>query len=148
MSLEAKIEELTAALKENTAAMAAAAEAYKAFGAAGGDAPSAGAADGEKRGRGRPKKEDAEPAKKEDPKPENKKAAEVSDDKVREVFGAFMGVEDADEREKRKTFVKDLLKGYGVAKALEIPADKREEALQKVEAEGERLAAAGEDDLV
>lgn len=144
MSLEAKIEELTAALNANTEA----AKAFAAAFAAGGGAPAADADASEKRGRGRPPKDKSEPAAKEDPKTETKKAAEVTDDKVREVFGAFMGFEDTDEREKRKAFVKDLLKAYGVAKALEIPADKREDALQKIAAETERLAAAAEDDLV
>lgn len=140
MSLEAKIEELTAALNANTEALKAAGSQTVV------NTVAAATDDGEKKGRGRPKKEEADAGKKEDTKKE--KAAEVSDDKVREVFGAFMGVEDADEREKRKDFVKGVLKTYGVSKALEIPADKREEALQKVEAEGERLAAAAEDDLV
>ncbi len=148
MSLEAKIEELIAAVNANTEALNAARGTVNVVNT--GSAP-AGDGDGEKRGRGRPKKDESEkagakadaPAKKEEPK-----AAAVDDDTVRAVFGEFMGVDDPAEREKRKDFVKGLLKDYGVAKALEIPDGKRAEAIEKVKAEGERLAAEAEDELV
>ena len=122
MSLEAKIEELIAAVNANTEALKAAGTAAPA--SAGNTQTDEGA--GEKRGRGRPKKEEAEKTETKPEKAETKVEA-VTDDKVREVFGAFMGVDDADEREKRKDFVKGVLKAYGVSKALEIPADKRAE---------------------
>lgn len=159
MSLEAKIEELIAAVNANTEAQKSANAAYEKAVESYNAAP---AGEGEtKRGRGRPKKDEAEPkaetpaeTPKDEPKAEAKPAKpaekdeEVSDDTIRAVFGSFMRVDDEAERESRKSFVKKLLADVNVAKALDIPAEKRAAAVAKIEAEQAKRDAAGDDDLV
>ena len=73
-----------------------------------------------------------------------------SEEDIRSAFGEFMRVDDEDDREKRKDFVKKLLKKHGVAKATELKPEDRADAIAAVKAEGKRLAKAGDgdDDLV
>jgi len=77
------------------------------------------------------------------------KAKVPTEDDIRRVFGDFMRVDDEDEREKRKTYVKNVLKQYGVAKATDLKPEDRAAAISVIEDEAAKRAAAadeGEDD--
>jgi hypothetical protein len=58
------------------------------------------------------------------------KAPTVED--VHEVFSEFLGIDDQDERAKRKTFVKAILNELGAEKATLIPEESRAKAIQWV----------------
>lgn len=103
--LEDKIEALTKAVEANTAALAKIAGAAKAATGAAAPAKPAGAA--------------AKPAAAKGPKLED----------VQKAFGAYLTVEDADERAARKANVVKINEHFGVPKATALPPEKFAEAL-------------------
>lgn len=139
VSLEAKIEALTDALKENTELLKALTAKAKANVSAepkastktddGDEKP---ASRSTSRGRGRPKKDKAPTA------AEVKKATE-----------AFLDVEDEDEYAERRKIIKKLIAKYGAAKMTEIEEGKRASALSDMEAycNGDEIDFGEDDDI-
>lgn len=138
MSLEAALQENTAALKQ----VAALLEQNNAGRAEALAAAQALKADAEPKKRGRPAKDDKAAA----PKPENY-AGDEGIAKVRAAFGAYLGVDDADERETRKGFVRKILERFGVEKATEIAEADRPQAVEWVNtlAKGENVPELADD---
>ena len=62
------------------------------------------------------------------------KPAELTEEAFRKAFGDFLGVSDKGLKETRKTQVSAILQHFGVAKATEIPAENRAEAVGYVKA--------------
>lgn len=62
-----------------------------------------------------------------------RRAAPPTEDKVREVVGAYLAVKDATEKAVRKENVKAMLSHFGVSLASEIPEENRAEALKYIE---------------
>lgn len=138
MSLEAKIEELNGNIVKLIDVMS------KGGAATGGKTAEKEAGDGAgegagKRGRGRPSSADKAAE-------TEKKGKAPTEDELREVFGGFMRVDDEDERESRKSFVKGVLKEYKVAKATEIPENERANAIQVIKDEQAKRDSTGGDD--
>lgn len=149
MSIESKIDELIAALNANTAALQAAGTSAVAAPASAESASAESATQTSGKGKGSKSTEKTAAEAKADKKP----AEDVpSEDKVKQVFGDFMRVDDVEDREKRKTFVKNVLKQFSVAKATELKAEDRAAAIAVIEGEAKKLAdaaaAADDDDLV
>lgn len=138
MSLEAKLEELNENIVKLIDVMSLA-SAVAASPAKGADAEEPKG----KKGPGRPPKDES---KKADKAADDKKKVPTEDD-IRRVFGDFMRVDDEDEREKRKTYVKGVLKEYGVAKATDLKPEDRAAAISVIEDEkAKRDAKAGDDE--
>lgn len=143
MSLEAAIAELTKAVTLNNELLTQAATERAALLSQSGATTKP--ADDKPKADPKPKADDKPKADKPkaDPKP---KVEEISDDKIKEVAGAYLGVEDLDEREVRKANVRALLDELGSKKATELPQDKRPAFLAKIA----ELSAStpAEDDMV
>ena len=144
MSIEVTLKELTEALKANTAALLSAGGST-----AGGSTGGAAAAAAEE---GKTTKPAAKPAAEED-------EGEVDLDKVKEVFGGFLKIDDEKKRALRKKFAGTLLEQYGVTKASDLDPQDYAEAVDFIEralagekvdpsTAGARLKAAGGDDEV
>lgn len=116
MALEDAITKLTAAVEANTAAIA------KLAAAGGKGAAPATATD----------KPADKPATTKPPKAD--KPAELTEEAFRKAFGDFLGVTDKALKDTRKQQVSAILAHFGVAKATEISADKRVEAVGYVKA--------------
>ena len=137
VSLEAKIEALTDALKENSELLKALTAKAKANVSAEPKA-STKTDDGDEKpasrstSRGRPKKDKAPTA------AEVKKATE-----------AFLDVEDEDEYAERRKIIKKLIAKYGAAKMTEIEESKRASALSDMEAycNGDEIDFGEDDDI-
>lgn len=156
MSIEVTLKELTEALKANTAALLS----------AGGSTGGAAAAAAEE---GKPAKPAAGKTTKpaaagKTTKPAAKPAAEEGEgevdlDKVKEVFGGFLKIDDEKKRALRKKFAGTLLEQYGVTKASDLDPQDYAEAVDFIEralagekvdpsTAGARLKAAGGTDEV
>lgn len=135
MSIEVTLKELTEALKANTEALRA----------AGGAAP-AGEAKATDKPAGKPAGKPAAAGKATEGKAAGKattgkaaaKAAakggdEVDLDKVKEVFGGFLKIDDEKKRTLRKKFAATLLEQYGVTKASDLDPQDYAEAVDFVE---------------
>lgn len=142
MSLEKSIEELNGSIKALIEALASA------------GASTAGTGDddakAEKPKRTRKSKKPDEDATEKPSSKKSKKSDDVpSVDDIRKVFGDFMRVDDEEDREKRKTYVKNVLKEYGVKRATDLAEEDRADAIKVIEDEAKRLADAEDDgDLV
>ena len=150
MSIEVTLKELTEALKANTAAL------LSAGGSTGGAAAE----------EGKPAKPAAgkttKPAAGKTTKPAAKPAAEEGEgevdlDKVKEVFGGFLKIDDEKKRALRKKFAGTLLEQYGVTKASDLDPQDYAEAVGFIEralagekvdpsTAGARLKAGGADE--
>jgi hypothetical protein len=152
MSLETTLEELNANIVKLIAVMSAGGNASPAKSSKVADSEDAGDTDKPRRGPGRPPKDKDSDESSAGKKPSNAKAKVPTEDDIRKVFGEFMRVDDEEDREKRKTFVKNVLKEYGVAKATDLKDEDRQSAIDVVLDEGKRLAkkakADEDDDLV
>lgn len=87
----------------------------------------------------------------EKPAAETPKAADVmSVAELQTAFGDYMNVNDPEDREKRKAFVKSILAKFGAARVGDIPEDKRSAALDQIKSKLAEAAAAEpeEDDLL
>lgn len=162
MSLESEIKKLVEALEANTTAVNAHKDAL-------GNAPSGDVspASAEDTPEGTPKKTSASKSKSSSAKASTAKKTETkkeepaddSDDSgsdnvpsemdVRQAFGGFLKIDEGDEREARKAFVKKLLKKFGAERATEIDEGDRSAAIEAVQAEqAKRENAEEEEDLV
>ena len=153
MSIEVTLKELSEALKANTAAL------LSAGGATGGATAEEGkttkpAAAGKttKPAAGKTTKPAAKPAAE-----ESESEGEVDLDKVKEVFGGFLKIDDEKKRALRKKFAGTLLEQYGVAKASDLDPQDYAEAVGFIEralagekvdpsTAGARLKAGGADE--
>lgn len=77
---------------------------------------------------------------------EEKSHPELTQDQVREVLAGFMGVDDADERAERKTFVAALLKKHKATKLPELDASKYAAVVDAVKAKQAELEEGGEEE--
>ena len=152
MSIEVTLKELTEALKANTAAL------LSAGGSTGGATGGATAEEG-KTTKPAAAGKTTKPAAGKTTKPAAKPAAEESEgevdlDKVKEVFGGFLKIDDEKKRALRKKFAGTLLEQYGVAKASDLDPQDYAEAVDFIEralagekvdpsTAGARLKAAG-----
>lgn len=154
MSIEVTLKELTEALKANTAAL------LSAGGSTGGATGGATAEEG-KTTKPAAAGKTTKPAAGKTTKPAAKPAAEESEsegevdlDKVKDVFGGFLKIDDEKKRALRKKFAGTLLEQYGVAKASDLDPQDYAEAVDFIEralagekvdpsTAGARLKAAG-----
>lgn len=118
MSLESALAALTVAVEANTAALNGIKGAAKAATEAKTPATTGGA------------KAD---------KPKSTKAKHATEEELRTAFGGYLSVKDKEERAERATQVGKILAHFEVAKATEIPEEKRAEAIGYV-----NLLVAGE----
>jgi hypothetical protein len=107
MSLEDKLEKMTAALDRNSAAMEAMMKAAGGKAPAKADAPAAAPAKGDK--------------------PKGKKAP--TEEELRAQYGEYLKAKDKDEREKRKAVVGKVAEHLGVAKVTEGTDEQRTESM-------------------
>jgi len=121
MSLEQAIADLTKAIKENTDTLLSSMEQRKAVmdklpGAAS----------------KKPAEVKTEKVKDEKAEKPKKSTKEITDGEIRKAFGAFLADEDLDDDQvdERKDFVEALCAEFGVKKAVEIPQENREQALE------------------